>query len=133
MGHSDSEEEAMPKPANNMSLKQKIEELNRQTAEPEGRPVDPTAMGSHEKSLMTRLMNAKPLRQVVIEALRGREKGLSIAELHTQVLASGYRSAARDFEAILCNCVSYASNIAYDRTTGRCTLVPSDSISGKDD
>ena len=84
----------MPKPANKMSLKQKIEELNRQTAEPEGRPVDPTAMGSHEKSLMTRLMNAKPLRRVVIETLRGRKKGLSITELHAQVLASGYKGDA---------------------------------------
>ena len=113
----------MPKPANNMSLKQKIEELYRQTAEPEGRPVDATAMISHQKVFMTRIMNAKPLHQVVTETLRRRKGGLSIAELHVQVLASGYKSAARDFEMILHNCVWYAPNIEYDRATGRCTLI----------
>ena len=104
-------------------LKREIDKLDWQIALGMDSPVDATAMELHQKVLMTRLMNAKPLHQVVTEMLRRRKRGLLIAELHAQVLASGYKSAARDFEMILHNCVWYAPNIEYDRATGRCTLI----------
>lgn len=66
----------------------------------------------------SRVKNETPLRPLVLEILGKNKKGLSLADLAEKVTATGYKSASRNFQNVLYQCVYNSSQIVRDDATG---------------
>ncbi len=65
-----------------------------------------------------RSKNAKPLRDVITDLLSNAKKGLALQEIHDGVLASGYKTASKNFKNVLYQCLYHTKSFVHDDKSG---------------
>ncbi len=66
--------------------------------------------------------NKQPLKAYVLDILGRSKKGLTLDEVHTKVLASGYKTKSDNFKNVVYQCLYHAKDISQDSETGRYQL-----------
>ena len=69
-----------------------------------------------------RVKNELPLSTAIRQVLAKNRKGLTLADLETQVKETGYKSASRNFRNVVYQAVYHATDIVRDEATGKYKL-----------
>lgn len=97
------------------SLQQQLARVEGQIAGIAGRGAGPGGVRKRRK----RPRNAQSLRSYVEDVLSRNKKGLTLAELHSKIEETGYKSKARNFRNVLYQCLYNSDNVQLDKSTGR--------------
>ena len=65
-----------------------------------------------------KLVNAKSLREYVLEILGRSKRGMSLSDLSAKVLAAGYRTESSNFRNVLYQCLYNTKDVYHDDGTG---------------
>jgi hypothetical protein len=100
------------------SLQQQLSRVEGQIAGIAGRGASPGGVRKRRK----RPKNTQSLKAYVDDVLARNKKGLTLAELHEKITATGYKSRARNFRNVLYQCLYNSSDVQLDKSTGRYSL-----------
>lgn len=65
-----------------------------------------------------KFVNAKSLREYVLEILGRSKRGMSLSDLSAKVLAAGYRTESSNFRNVLYQCLYNTKDVYHDDGTG---------------
>ncbi len=65
-----------------------------------------------------KLVNAKSLREYVLEILGRTKRGMRLSELAAKVLAAGYRTESSNFRNVLYQCLYNTKDVYHDEESG---------------
>lgn len=74
--------------------------------------------GIASRSRRKRVVNASPLRAVILDVLRKNKKGFKLADLAAKITETGYRSQSANFTNVVYQTLHKVSEIKLDEKTG---------------
>lgn len=104
------------------SLQDDLDAINQEIAALEGKGrrgrSSGKSSGKKKKVRRRRAKNAKPLKDHVTDALKGKKKGRTLQEINDAVLSAGYTSKSKNFKNVLYQCLYNNKEFVHDADQG---------------